>query len=108
MNHFGQHNTNSKTRKANLHSDNHSYKRVALTLIYERDAGRCGVCRRHVAIDEATIDHIIPRSQGGTEIASNLQLAHLSCNSSRGAGKRPAQLRIIETKANYNTRESIS
>ncbi|WP_425564992.1 HNH endonuclease [Pseudolysinimonas kribbensis] len=33
----------------------------------------------------ATVDHLLPRSMGGTDDPSNLATAHLSCNSSRGA-----------------------
>lgn len=32
-----------------------------------------------------TIDHIIPLSKGGLHSWNNIQLAHLSCNSSKGA-----------------------
>jgi 5-methylcytosine-specific restriction endonuclease McrA len=34
----------------------------------------------------ATFDHLIPVSDGGTDAPVNLRLAHLSCNSRRGAG----------------------
>jgi 5-methylcytosine-specific restriction endonuclease McrA len=32
-----------------------------------------------------SIDHIIPRSQGGSHKIDNLRAAHLLCNSQRGA-----------------------
>lgn len=99
---YGQLNPNAKSKRRPVSFDvAGDWKRVALALLYERDIGRCGVCRKRVPIDEATIDHIIPTSKGGLLIASNLQLAHLSCNIKRGAGRLPAQMRVLETKESY-------
>lgn len=63
--------------------------------IYERDGWKCGLCSADV--DRALIgshspwrpslDHIIPRSSGGSHDPSNLRLAHVWCNSVRGAGR---------------------
>jgi 5-methylcytosine-specific restriction endonuclease McrA len=52
--------------------------------IYERDKGICGICGNLIERDKATLDHIVPLSRGGPHIASNLQIAHRSCNSSKG------------------------
>jgi hypothetical protein len=57
--------------------------------IYERDQWTCQICSEAVdpdATDEwrPTLDHIIPRSHGGSDDQSNLRLAHLWCNSVRG------------------------
>lgn len=45
----------------------------------------------------ATVDHVIPRSLGGSDDLSNLRLAHWSCN--RAKGNRPIdmgeQLRLV-------------
>jgi 5-methylcytosine-specific restriction endonuclease McrA len=64
---------------------------VSLWTIYERDAGRCGICLERVDRSvrwpnqaAASLDHIIPISRGGTDEAGNLQLAHLRCNLSKG------------------------
>jgi len=40
----------------------------------------CHLCG-HPGAD--TVDHIIPRSRGGTDDLDNLRPAHLSCNSAR-------------------------
>lgn len=59
----------------------------------DRDGWKCHLCRTRV--DRAlpwphpkspTFDHLIPVSDGGTDDATNLALAHAGCNSSRGAG----------------------
>ncbi len=56
--------------------------------IYERDAWLCQLC--DLSVDRelppsdrwaATLDHVEPRSKGGSDDASNLQLAHRMCNS---------------------------
>ena len=44
----------------------------------------CGICGFHVALKKATLDHILPRSLGGPNILSNLQLSHRKCNNQKG------------------------
>jgi 5-methylcytosine-specific restriction endonuclease McrA len=64
--------------------------------IYERDNHTCQICMEDVdtghdwtrdgwSPDGATLDHMVPRSLGGSDTASNLRLAHALCNSLRGA-----------------------
>lgn len=59
--------------------------------IYERDGFRCCLCevavlRRWDQHDprSATLDHIVPRSRGGSDEPSNLRLLCAGCNSLRG------------------------
>lgn len=59
--------------------------------IYERDGSICQLCDEPVDLDldaraamSATLDHIVPRSLGGTNEPANLRLAHRACNSKRG------------------------
>lgn len=58
--------------------------------IFERDGWICRLCGDPVLPfikgkhpRQATIDHIVPVSRGGEHVASNLQLAHLGCNSAK-------------------------
>ena len=69
--------------------------------IFERDCWVCQICGKHV--DEmlkfphrrsASLDHIVPVVDGGGHTRINVRLAHLGCNSAKGAG-RGAQLRLI-------------
>ena len=48
--------------------------------IVERDGGVCQMC----GMEGDSVDHIVPRSQGGTDEDYNLQLLCTSCNSSKG------------------------
>jgi 5-methylcytosine-specific restriction endonuclease McrA len=70
-------------------------ERFARLEIYERDSGRCHLCGRWVPREKFTLDHLIPVSAGGPHTRANVAVAHLSCNSSRQAGRLPAQLLLI-------------
>jgi len=44
----------------------------------------CFVCGRHVREKNATLEHIIPISKGGTDDMDNLSISHFQCNQRRG------------------------
>lgn len=61
------------------------------TAIFQRDAWTCWLCGGHTDPTATvphplapTVDHLVPRIDGGTDDPSNLATAHLSCNSRRG------------------------
>lgn len=60
--------------------------------IRDRDKGLCGICGHAVASDEQSLDHIVPLARGGTHEPANVQLAHRSCNSRKGAKLLPIRL----------------
>jgi len=41
----------------------------------------CALCGLPINRDDFSIDHIVPRSKGGTNRLINLQPAHIECNS---------------------------
>lgn len=58
-----------------------------------RDKGICHLCHQHIVETDSfkwckskapSIDHLIPLSKGGSNYPSNLKLACISCNKSRG------------------------
>lgn len=73
--------------------------------IYNRDKWICQICKKPVKKELsfphpkcASLDHVIPLSRGGTHESENVQLAHLSCNTSKGnrvgdINSRPALLK---------------
>lgn len=61
----------------------------------ERDGWRCHICGGRVTAKTWSMDHLVPISKGGTHTLANVALAHLRCNQRRGAGRLPAQLRLI-------------
>lgn len=75
------------------------YRRIAA-----RDGWRCQLCGERVdgrvkypSPLQGTLDHIVPRSRGGSDDDVNLQLAHHACNSmkSDGAWQGGEQLLIV-------------
>lgn len=48
--------------------------------IYLRDDMRCQYCGKRPPMQELTIDHIVPRSRGGTTTWTNVTLACARCN----------------------------
>lgn len=58
--------------------------------VIDRDNWVCQLCGKKIDpqfIDPhpkaATVDHIVPKSQGGTHYADNLQAAHYGCNQAK-------------------------
>lgn len=68
--------------------------------ILERDRWMCGICHKRIGKTfkyphprSASIDHIVPLSQGGDHTAANKRAAHLGCNCgrmNRGGGEQLA------------------
>jgi 5-methylcytosine-specific restriction endonuclease McrA len=73
--------------------------------IYERDHWQCVWCMCHVTIGlrilnpelrellhsrDASIDHVVPRSRGGSNNSSNLITCCVTCNAKRGDRSVPA------------------
>jgi 5-methylcytosine-specific restriction endonuclease McrA len=54
-------------------------------LLWRRQGGTCAICSLPLAISEATLDHIIPRSKGGPNTYANLRATHELCNRRRQA-----------------------
>lgn len=60
--------------------------------IFERDGWLCQICGDEIDRDlmfpdrrSVSLDHIRPIARGGEHVRSNVQCAHLGCNSSKGA-----------------------
>ncbi|MEM1208342.1 MAG: HNH endonuclease [Planctomycetota bacterium] len=61
--------------------------------IFARDHNRCQYCGRHFPSSELSLDHVIPRSQGGGASWENLVCCCVGCNSKKG-GRTPEQARM--------------
>lgn len=76
-------------------------KNKKLALAFAQDQ-RCFVCSLEIeTIEEATLEHIIPKSLGGSNKQDNLAVSHLECNRIKGAdlmrGYEPAEyVRVIQ------------
>lgn len=70
-----------------------------------RDGGRCHLCGKKVDLklpsgprgDDLgpSIDHLVPRSKGGSDELSNLSLTHWACNRNKRANAMGEQLRLV-------------
>jgi uncharacterized Zn finger protein (UPF0148 family) len=70
--------------------------------IFERDRWKCGICNRridrhlrHPHLMSATLDHVVPISQGGGHLRSNVRASHGLCNTRRGARGGNEQLMLV-------------
>lgn len=98
------HNTNRQLRSAGgiaipmpsvirmLYFIKHSRKRMALTKrnVLLRDKHVCGYCGARGSDATMTVDHIVPKSQGGTNTWENLTAACSDCNA-RKKNRTPSQ-----------------
>lgn len=78
------------------------YEPINRTKVFRRDGWRCGICQgkidrrlKHPHPMSATLDHIVPMSEGGPHRYENVQAAHWLCNISKGNGSAGEQLLLI-------------
>lgn len=63
--------------------------------VYERDGHQCVSCSR---TDNLTIDHIWPKSLGGTDVEKNLQTLCRNCNTQKGSKVTVHSARVIHRR----------
>jgi 5-methylcytosine-specific restriction endonuclease McrA len=61
--------------------------------IFARDNNQCQYCGRKFPTSELSLDHVIPRSQGGQTTWENVVCACVSCNVRKG-GRTPKQAHL--------------
>lgn len=79
--------------KANPHPSG-TWNHRHLQRVAERDGWICHLCGKAVRPGQESVDHLIPVSAGGQDAMINVALAHVVCNSRRGA-RGKAQLRLL-------------
>jgi len=66
--------------------------------VYLRDKGCCQYCGNKVSKSDFTYDHVVPRSQGGKTVWTNVVIACLRCNQKK-ANRTPKQAKMtLRTK----------
>jgi HNH endonuclease len=60
---------------------------VDFRVVFERDAGICGICALPVDLDDCDFDHIIPLGPGDHSY-ENVRVTHASCNRAKSAQDR--------------------
>ena len=58
--------------------------------IFARDNNKCQYCGKKFPTSELSLDHVIPKTQGGTSNWKNIVCACTNCNKHKG-GRRPAE-----------------
>ena len=61
--------------------------------IFARDHNRCQYCERKFPMSELSLDHVVPRSQGGGTSWTNLVCCCVKCNTKKG-GRTPKQAQM--------------
>jgi 5-methylcytosine-specific restriction endonuclease McrA len=61
-------------------------RKTLYKMLRNKNCGRvpCFVCGEHVAMEDVSLEHILPLSLGGTDDMDNLAISHRSCNMRRG------------------------
>ena len=62
--------------------------------LYKRDQYTCQYCGARPGSEELTIDHVVPRSRGGTSTWTNCVVACIRCNASK-ADRTPGEARLL-------------
>jgi 5-methylcytosine-specific restriction endonuclease McrA len=62
-----------------LHKNETTKKRKKRKLL-QFSNGLCGICGKPTSLRKSNIDHITPKSKGGSNRFENLQVAHIKCN----------------------------
>lgn len=61
--------------------------------LFARDDQTCQYCGRHAPLSQLSMDHVIPRSHGGSTSWENIVCCCLKCNGRKG-GRTPKQARM--------------
>ena len=61
--------------------------------IYARDSNRCQYCGKKFSTSELSLDHVLPRSQGGKATWENIVCCCVRCNVKKG-GRTPEQAHL--------------
>ena len=69
---------------------NHKTPDWLRVLVLSRDGFLCHYC----GLPAGTVDHVLPRAQGGMDTADNLVAACMTCNRRKGARTIPPPARI--------------
>jgi len=68
--------------------------------IYYKSNGLCAICHKEINLEEATVDHIEPKSKGGSSKEENLRIVCLECNSRKGSRTGKEKIQMITNITN--------
>jgi len=73
--------------------------------IYARDESKCQYCGKRFPTSELTLDHVVPRSRGGSSTWDNLVCCCVACNMRKG-GRLPEQAGLKLIRRPYKPKRS--
>lgn len=77
-------------------------KRVNHAILYRRQSGYCAGCDHHFQPRNLTIDHVVPRSKGGSDDIANFQLLCHACNQLKGDGSQDHLMTELQARGLVN------
>ena len=81
--------------------------KVSRYMLYKRDGGKCCYCGKNLTLKESTVDHIIPKDQGGLNIWENVALSCKPCNCKKDNRKpEEAGMKLMVTPYNPKKRNN--
>ncbi|WP_442938034.1 HNH endonuclease [Nostoc sp.] len=83
------------TGKRKLEEMNTRQKRNKKQQLLDLYGSECWWCRQNLLTEYLTIDHLLPKSRGGSDSLENLRFSCFSCNNSRGNSLYPPSSRSI-------------
>ena len=69
--------------------------------LFKRDNARCAYCGKELTMSTMTVDHVIPKAQGGKNIWENVVASCRPCNFKKG-NKTPKQAHMTLNVKPYN------
>jgi len=73
--------------------------------IFARDSNQCQYCGKKFPTSELSLDHVVPRSQGGLTTWENIVCACVACNVRKG-GRTPKQAHVALIRAPIKPKRS--
>lgn len=93
---------NKKWDGAPISTGRKSYVKQKIALV-ERDGRNCFYCGKLIG-EDITVEHLIPLTSGGTNLLSNMVLAHEKCNKEMGFKPLNEKVKLAITKRCGNDR----
>lgn len=59
--------------------------RFSREAVFNRDGGKCCYCSQNLEYEDATLDHVVPRTHGGTTTWTNVVISCHVCNTRKGS-----------------------
>ncbi len=80
-----------------VRQDSHTWITLARDTAWGEQGRRCLYCHRPLARTEATADHVIPRSDGGTNEQDNIVCACRACNMAKKSMSAAAFKNVLKS-----------